>query len=154
MVNIDNNPKDKHEVKAVQRALLAQFCVYIIAALSVVAFYEMELLLPGVLADKATVQYVMLIVMELVTIVFIPLSLKMFSVRKIKSNLVSKGTPVLLRLGSLRLAMLGVPIVANTLFFYLTMAVAFGYLAILGALCLAFVFPSMSRCMNEIDPEE
>ena len=46
--------------------------------------------------------------------------------------------------------MLTVPMVVNTLLYYLFMNVAFGYLAIILALCIFFVFPSMSRCEAEV----
>ena len=74
--------------------------------------------------------------MEILTIAFIPLALKLFKLRAVAKRL--RTPQALLCLGSLRLAMLTVPMVVNTLLYYLFMNVAFGYLAIilLGTLLL------------------
>ena len=59
-------------------------------------------------------------------------------------------TYALLRWGTLRLLMLCVPMVANTLLYYLYMNVAFGYMGIILLLCLAFVLPTKARCDAEV----
>ena len=74
--------------------------------------------------------------------------MKLFKLRAVAKRL--RTPQALLCLGSLRLAMLTVPMVVNTLLYYLFMNVAFGYLAIILALCIFFVFPSMSRCEAEV----
>ena len=45
--------------------------------------------------------------------------------------------------------MIGVPLVANTILYYMSMSVAYGYMAIIGGLCFTFVYPSIGRCINE-----
>ncbi len=141
-------------VKNVQRVLLAQFLIYIVLALLIVLLFEADIILPGIIASDQTMQYVLLMLMELLTVVCIPLALKLFSMKSVKRRLVAGGNSPLMLFGTLRLAMLGAPIVVNALLYYLSLSAAFGYLAILGALCLAFVYPSESRCLNEIAPEE
>lgn len=149
--NIQNSESD---VKHVQRLLLAQFLIYIVLALLIVLLFEADIVLPGIIANDQTVQYVLLMLMELLTIASIPLALKLFSMKSVKRRLVAGGNSPLVFFGTLRLSMLGVPVVVNALLYYLSLSAAFGYLAILGALCLAFVYPSESRCLNEIAPEE
>ncbi len=149
--NIDNGESN---VKHVQRVLLAQFLIYIVLALLIVLLFEADIILPGLIASDQNMQYVLLMLMELLTIACIPLSLKLFSLKSVKRRLVAGGNSSLMLFGTLRLAMLGAPVVVNALFYYLSLSAAFGYLAILGALCLAFVYPSESRCLNEIAPEE
>ena len=56
----------------------------------------------------------------------------------------------LLRWGSLRMLMLCVPMVINTLCYYLFMNVAFAYMAIILFICLFLVYPSLDRCYSEI----
>lgn len=141
-------------VKNVQRVLLAQFLIYTVLALLIVLLFEADIILPGIIASDQTMQYVLLMLMELLTVVCIPLALKLFSMKSVKRRLVAGGNSPLMLFGTLRLAMLGAPIVVNALLYYLSLSAAFGYLAILGALCLAFVYPSESRCLNEIAPEE
>lgn len=151
----DNNIHNgESNVKHVQRVLLAQFLIYIVLALLIVLLFEADILLPGFIASDQTMQYVLLMLMELLTIACIPLSLKLFSLKSVKKRLVAGRNSSLMLLGTFRLAMLGAPVVVNALLYYLSLSAAFGYLAILGALCLAFVYPSESRCLNEIAPEE
>ena len=56
----------------------------------------------------------------------------------------------LLSWGSLRLLMLCVPMVLNTLLYYMYMNVAFGYMGIILFLCLFFVMPTKARCESEV----
>jgi hypothetical protein len=51
----------------------------------------------------------------------------------------------------IRLLMLLVPLWADTLLYYLYMNTTFGYLGIILALCLPFVYPSMNRCETETE---
>ena len=149
--NIQNGESN---VKHVQCVLLAQFLIYILLALLIVLLFEADIILPGIIASDQTMQYVLLMLMELLTVACIPLALKLFSMKSVKKRLVAGGNSPLMLFGTLRLAMLGAPIVVNAMLYYLSLSAAFGYLAILGALCLAFVYPSESRCLNEIAPEE
>lgn len=119
-----------------------------IVALAVVLF-ETDLLPCGVLrGQQVDFEFVAAVAMEVLTIAFIPLALKLFKLHAVAKRL--RTPQALLCLGSLRLAMLTVPMVVNTLLYYLFMNVAFGYLAIILALCIFFVFPSMSRCEAEV----
>ncbi|MBQ8712837.1 MAG: hypothetical protein IJ551_08505 [Prevotella sp.] len=56
--------------------------------------------------------------------------------------------------GVLRLIMLEVPMLVNTLLYYAYANTAFGYMAIIIAITLPFVYPSMNRCMAETTEEE
>ena len=93
-------------------------------------------------------EFLAAMVMELLTIAFIPFALKMFKLRYVASRLVSPEA--LLRFGLARLALVVVPMLINTLLYYLYLNVAFGYLAIILALCLFFVFPTKDRCEAEM----
>ena len=44
--------------------------------------------------------------------------------------------------------------VVNTLLYYIYMNTTFGYMAIIMALCLPFVFPTKGRCLAEIEENE
>ena len=55
-----------------------------------------------------------------------------------------------LRFGILRLSLLVVPMVANTLLYYMFMLPSFGYMAIILFLSIFFVFPSMERCVGDV----
>ena len=53
--------------------------------------------------------------------------------------------------GTIRLLTLEVPMLVDTLLYYIYMNTTFGYLGIILALCLPFVYPSLSRCEDETE---
>jgi hypothetical protein len=60
----------------------------------------------------------------------------------------------MMKWGTIRLLILQVPMLADTLLYYMYMNTTFGYLAIMLLLCLPFVFPSLNRCLAETSEEE
>ena len=86
--------------------------------------------------------------MELLTLCIIPVSLRLFKFGAVSRRLVSAES--LLKYGMVRMLMLCLPMLANTLLYYLYMNVAFGYMAIIVFLCLAFVLPTKTRCESEV----
>ena len=111
--------------------------------------FESDLLEVGACAEDVFVKYQMLMLMEVLTICFIPMALKMFSLSAVRRRLKADGVRGLALFGSCRMAMIGAPLVANTILYYMSMSVAYGYMAIIGGLCFTFVYPSMGRCINE-----
>ena len=55
--------------------------------------------------------------------------------------------------GMSRLLILEVPMVIDTLLYYIYMNTTFGYLGIMLLLCLPFVFPTLNRCLDETRKE-
>lgn len=139
------------ELKQVQRILMTNFLFMVVVALLLVALYEMEWLEPTNLAGDVTLVYVITVVMELLTIVVIPLALKLFSFKWVHRKLVNGKGTALLQWGTARLNMLCLPMLINTFMYYQTMSPAFGYMAIILFLCLFFIYPSIGRCMDETE---
>lgn len=133
-----------------RKILLFEFWLPIAACLAIVLLFENELLLPGVWGDEKVKEYYFAIAMELVTICLIPISLRLFKMKKVKASIKERSFDGLVHWGGIRLAMLVIPMTANTLFYYLFMNVAFGYMGIIGLLCLVFVYPSKTRCKSEV----
>lgn len=77
-------------IKQVQRILLTNFFFMVVVALLLVGLYEMEILAPTDMASDATLMFVILTMMELVTIVVIPVALKLFSLKAIHRKLVNQ----------------------------------------------------------------
>lgn len=127
--------------------------VSIIIALAVIIMYETDTLLAGCYAADANTEFVVVSFMELLTICLIPLALRLFRFRAIRESLAATPSKALLRWGSLRMAMLCLPMLANTLLYYQFMNVAFGYMGIIGLISLAFIWPSMKRCVAETGGE-
>ena len=138
-------------MEKVRKRLLAEFLVPIIICLVIVVLGEFNVFPTGVLTGNTQVEFVLLAAMEIITICMIPLALRLFRFGKIHSQLVEQRERGLQKWGTIRLEMLTVPMVVNTLLYYLTMNAAFGYLAIILFLCIFFVVPTKERCNAEIE---
>lgn len=142
-------------IKQVQRILMTNFFFMVIVSLLLVALYETEILTPMEKLDAdASLMFGIMVVMELLTIVVIPMALKLFSLKMIRRKLVAQKGDALLVWGTARINMLCLPMLINTFMYYQTMTPAFGYMAIILMLCLFFVYPSMERCTDETSGEE
>ena len=133
---------------------MTNFLFMLMVALLLVALYETELLTPTDMAADTSLMFGILVVMELLTIVVIPMALKLFSLKVIHRKLVAEKGDALLFWGTARINMLCLPMLVNTFMYYQTMSPAFGYMAIILMLCLFFVYPSMDRCNGETEETE
>lgn len=141
------------ELKQVQRILMTNFLFMVVVTLMLVALYELEILEPTDLAGDEMLVFVITVVMEFVTILVIPMALKMFSLKAVRRKLVSRKGEALLQWGTARINLLCLPMLVNTFMYYQTMAPAFGYMAIILFLCLFFIYPSMGRCVDETEEQ-
>lgn len=139
------------EIDKVQRILKFNFFFSLSWVLLLVIIYETELLAPGTWADAHEMQFLLLSLMEILTIVCIPLALKLFVMKRVRRKLVEGKGEALLRLGFIRHLLLWLPMIVNTYFYYNTMSAAFGYMAIILLLCMFFVYPSAARCYAETE---
>lgn len=96
-------------------------------------------------------RFVLQTVAILLSLAVVPLSLKLFSMERVRADLQERKALALKKWGTLRLLMLGVILIGNTLLYYLLgYEPAFGYLAVITALVLPFVVPTMRRCEAEL----
>lgn len=119
-------------------------------SLLMIILFETDILAPGSCGGNMTAEFYTLMAAELITICVVPLALWMFRAKTIKQKLISGKEHSLLRFGILRLSLLVVPMVANTLLYYMFMLPSFGYMAIILFLSIFFVFPSMERCVGDV----
>ena len=133
---------------------MTNFLFMVVLALLLVALYECEILEPTDMASDVSLMFVLQIVMELLTIVVIPVALKMFSIKVIRKKLIAGKGNALLPWGTARINMLCLPMLVNIFLYYQTMSPAFGYMAIILFLCLFFIYPSIGRCTAETEAEE
>lgn len=113
-------------------------------------FLGMDIAVLSDVSDQT--RFVLQTVAILLSLAVVPLSLKLFSLEKVKEDLMERKAGALKKWGTLRLLMLGVVLIGNTLLYYmLGYEPAFGYLAIITALVLPFVVPTAKRCEAEID---
>ncbi len=132
-----------------QHRLMAVFCSFAGLSAVVAVLCESGLLPEGVLKTAdGSVEFAAVVTMELLSICVIPVALRLFKWKAVARRV---ATPEgLLRMGMARLLMLCVPMLANTVLYYLYVNVAFGYLAIILFLCMAFVLPTKERCAAEM----
>ena len=135
--------------------LMAQLTAALLLALLLIVVYESGWLLPGAWASDVQTLFWLSIVMELLTVVLIPSALYLFKTKYVHQRLTAPTAEKprrLLMWATLRMQMLCLPMVLNTLFYYLFgCQVAFGYMAIILFLCLIMIYPSMGRCLAETE---
>ena len=141
-------------MKKTSNILKAELWIFVIFCVVVVVAYENDFLLSGALTGDAGADFIATTVMELLTICLIPVAMRLFRFQTIRNRITRGGDSSRLLWSSLRLLMLCVPMAVNTLFYYwFGYKVAFGYMAIIGLVCLGFVYPTVSRCKAEFEQE-
>lgn len=129
---------------------MSLFWAMVIVALAFVLAFETDALESGIAAGEPSQSEIILTyVVELATIAIIPLALRLFKFQGVASDLQRRHHEALRKWGVLRLMMLGFLLLANTLLYYVYLNTSFGYLAIMTALCLPFVYPSEGKCEAE-----
>ncbi|MCM1078558.1 MAG: hypothetical protein NC344_09595 [Bacteroidales bacterium] len=121
----------------------------IMLAVAMVVLYETQTILEGGLAGNVQGEFLAVTAMELITICAIPFALRLFKFRKIREIITEKKADGLFRMALVRMAMICLPMLINTLLYYLYMAPAFGYMAIVGFISMAFITPTVTRCESE-----
>lgn len=137
-------------MKRVRAILMVEFYASIIIALCIVALYEFEVIVMGNFTVDEKNEFMWATIMELITLIVIPLALKLFKIGMVKKRLNQTGEKALLRWGTLRILLLAFPLIFNTLLYYLFMATTFGYMAIILLLCMPFVYPALGKCYYEV----
>lgn len=129
------------------------YVVILVLAFSTATLFECNLLPVGLLAGHGTGEFVALTFMELATIVAIPFAMRLFRFKAVRRSLIAGREEAMQKWGVARILLLGVPLLANTLLYYLFMATPFGYLAIILFLSMFFIIPSLGRCVYEMPNE-
>ena len=114
-------------------------------AVVVVALYELDILPTGVLADRLQDEFLCTIAMELVTIVFIPIALRLFKTKDVDRRLDEGDIKTFKTWSIVRILMITVPLLMNTLLYYIFMNTAFGYMALILLICLPFIYPATRK---------
>ena len=110
-------------------------------AVVVAALYELDILPTGVLADRPQDEFLCTIAMELVTIVFIPIALRLFKTKDVDRRLDEGDIKTFKTWSIVRILMITVPMLMNTLLYYSFMNTTFGYIALILLICLPFIYP-------------
>ena len=141
------------ETRNLLTVLFTLICVIALGLYIGGEFMDMDIAVFSDVTDQT--RFVLQTVAILLSLAVVPLSLKLFSMQKVKADLLERKALALKKWGTIRLLMLGVILIGNTLLYYmLGYEPAFGYLAIITALVLPFVVPTMKRCEAETSVNE
>ena len=141
------------ETRNLLTVLFTLICVIALGLYIGGEFLDMDIAVFSDVTDQT--RFVLQTVAILLSLAVVPLSLKLFSMQKVKVDLLERKALALKKWGTIRLLMLGVILIGNTLLYYmLGYEPAFGYLAIITALVLPFVVPTMKRCEAETSVNE
>ena len=88
-------------------------------ALAIVVACETGLVQPGWLTGNVMVEYVVAMVLELLTLIVIPLSLWLFKWKKVTADLKQRNAKALATWGTVRLFLLCIPMLAAIIAYYL-----------------------------------
>ena len=138
-------------METIQKKLQLIFWIPIVLSAIIIVSGELDIIPNGILANDKQVEFVIMSMMEILTIIAIPVALKLSKFKAIANKLASDTLLHFERWGIVRLCLLNVPMVINLVCYYLFVGAGFGYLSIILFLSLFFVYPSLSRCYNETD---
>jgi len=125
------------------------FVAFIVATLLVVALFESGVLtMGGLISDNKQTEFGLTIMAEIMALALIPLALRLFKISVVCRRLVTMKA--VLRWELVRVLMLCIPLLLDTLLYYLYLNVSFGYLSIILFLCLFFIVPTERRCRDDL----
>ena len=152
MRNKQNLTSKETKMKETRNYLSVLFTLVCVIALGLYIggeFFDMDIAVLSGLSDQT--RFILQTAAILLSLAIVPLSLRLFSLPKVRADLLQRKAAALKGWGALRLLMLGVILIGNTLLYYmLGYESAFCYLAIITALVMPFVVPTMKRCEAEI----
>ena len=114
-------------------------------AVVIAALYELDILPSGMLAGRPQDEFLSTISMDLITIVFIPVALRLFKTKDVEKRLEEGNIKAFRKWGLVRILMITVPLVLNTLLYYSFMNTTFGYMALILLICLPFIYPASRK---------
>lgn len=114
-------------------------------AVVIAALYELDILPSGMFTGRPQDEFLSTISMELITIVFIPVALRLFKTKDVEKRLEEGNIKAFRKWGLLRILMITVPLVLNTLLYYSFMNTTFGYMALILLICLPFIYPASRK---------
>ena len=140
-------------MKSISKRLVVIYMSLAAIALAIIILYETDILEAGVMEEQKQLEFILTAMMELISLGAAFMGLRLFKFKTVHNDLVNRLEPAMWKWGVIRLLILEVPMVIDTLLYYIFMNTTFGYLAVMLLLCLPFVFPSVNRCLAETSEE-
>lgn len=142
------------QFKKLTRILRLEYGLFIILPILIVSLFESDCFPAGYYADDFRMQYILGTIGILLTLTFVPVSLKLFSFKLIQKV---KEAPIHIALKkykmyyTIRLTMLASVVLTNIVFYYLVLQNIGVLCAIIGFIASIFCIPSESRIRQELD---
>ena len=140
-------------MKRIQKILQINYFLNLIIVLLWIVLNENDVLnIVGSAHENTNSDFLSASIMEVITICFIPVSLRLFRFGAIRQAIKDDNPPLLhtfFAYSLVRLEMLLMPMLVNAVLYYVFMNVAFGYMAIILFLSTLFIFPTQERCEQE-----
>ena len=115
-------------METIQKKLQLIFWIPIVLSAIIIILGELDIIPNGILANDKQVEFVIMSMMEILTIIAIPVALKLFKFKAIANKLASDTLLHFERWGIVRLCLLNVPMVINLVCYYLFVGPALGIL--------------------------
>ncbi len=128
------------------------YLTLILSGLAIVLLFENKVLSLDPLDANTDVGFVVMTVMEVLSLCAIPSALYMFRWKFVKASLKAEREKALLKWGLVRMYMLGSLLILNTFLYYaFAPTPTFAYLSIILLICMIFVLPTLGRCQRELE---
>lgn len=103
--------------------------------------FELDILPSGTLTGMPETEFLVTIVMELLTIIAVPTALRLFKAKNVEQRLEEGDEEYFRKWSIVRIFMITETLLANTLLYYLFMNTTFGYMALILLICIPFIYP-------------
>lgn len=139
-------------MKKTKNILTILFWTLLLTSVIIAVIFETGIMESGYLAtQESNTEFILTIIIELLTLAVIPLSLKLFRFKSVKQSLIAGRETALVKWGTIRISMLLLLLLLNVILYYLFMNTSFAYMALIVIICLPFIYPSMDRCLIEVE---
>lgn len=131
------------------KSLRTIYCTGLLIAVCIAVIFETGLFPEGSVATNEVLHYWLSLVGVGMTIILLPLALRLMKFGFVKKSVVASETNYM-RWSIIRIAMLCVPLLYNLICYYATgCEPTFIYMALMAAVCFLFIWPSNDKMMYE-----
>jgi hypothetical protein len=137
--------------------LKIEYSFFWIGSLSLIPLYESNIIQEGIYTDDVKIKYILYTVGILLSVILIPLALKLFSVslvNRIRNLSIDDAMKSYRKWSEIRLGLLFIPAILNISFYYMTMDTTGILCASMALIASLFCVPDKKKILNELDIEQ
>ena len=108
-------------MKSISRKLTIIYMSLAALTLVIILLYETDILETGVLEEKKQSEFILTALMELVSLGAAFLGLRLFKFKVVHNDLINRQEPAMMKWGTVRLLILELPMLVDTLLYYIYM---------------------------------